>query len=292
MSKENNDLEPLMVSIRCLVYNHEPYLRQCLDGFVMQKTTFRFEAIVHDDVSTDGSAAIIREYAEKYPDIIKPIFETENQYSKRDGSLRRVMDAHTRGKYTAFCEGDDYWTDPLKLQKQVDYMEKHPDCSLCFHANYNVKGERQTMVRQYDRNMDDCPTGDLIRGGGGFMATNSMMYHSDFWKQELPEWAKNLPIGDLPLMLRLAESGKVAYLDEVMSAYRICVPGSWTARSKTFGYQTRLIRTMNRMWKGYDQWSQYRHHKDVMKMRRDNYTGIFMFTLAYFKRKLLRMLNK
>lgn len=93
-------------------------------------------------------------------------------------------------------------------------------------------------------------------------------------------------------MLRLAESGKVAYLDEVMSAYRICVPGSWTARSKTFGYQTRLIRTMNRMWKGYDQWSQYRHHKDVMKMRRDNYTGIFMFTLAYFKRKLLRMLNK
>ena len=78
------DSRELMVSIRCLVYNHEPYLRQCLDGFVMQQTNFRFEAIVHDDASTDGSAAIIREYAAKYPDIIKPIYETENQYSKRD----------------------------------------------------------------------------------------------------------------------------------------------------------------------------------------------------------------
>ena len=79
--------EPLMVTILCLVYNHESYIRQCLEGFVMQKTNFRFEAIVHDDASTDGTAAIIREYAEKYPDIIKPIFETENQYSKGDGSL-------------------------------------------------------------------------------------------------------------------------------------------------------------------------------------------------------------
>ena len=90
--------EQPLVSIQCLVYNHEPYLRQCLDAFVMQKTNFKFEAIVHDDVSTDGSAAIIREYAEKYPDIIKPIFETENQYSKHDGSLERIMHDACKGK--------------------------------------------------------------------------------------------------------------------------------------------------------------------------------------------------
>ena len=118
---------PLMVTIRCITYNHESYIRQCLDGFLMQKTTFRFEAIVHDDASTDGTATIIREYADKYPNIIKPIFETENQYSKRDGSLRRILDAHTHGKYIAMCEGDDYWTDPYKLQKQVDFLESHPD---------------------------------------------------------------------------------------------------------------------------------------------------------------------
>ena len=114
MEKDNS----LMVSIQCLVYNHEPYLRQCLDGIVMQKTNFRFEAIVHDDCSTDGSRKIIEEYAAKYPDIIKPIYETENQYSKKDGSLRRIVNSRLTGKYIALCEGDDYWIDNLKLQKE------------------------------------------------------------------------------------------------------------------------------------------------------------------------------
>ncbi len=131
-----------LVSIRCLVYNHEPFLRQCLDGFVMQQTTFPFEAIVHDDASTDGSAAIIREYAEKYPDIIKPIYETENQYSKHDGSLNKIMDAaiHPAVKYIAVCEGDDYWTDPQKLQLQVDFLESNPDYSFSVHE-YKVWNE-------------------------------------------------------------------------------------------------------------------------------------------------------
>lgn len=125
-----------LVSIRCMVYNHEPYLRQCLDGFVMQQTTFPFEAIVHDDASTDGSAAIIREYAEKYPDIIKPIYETENQYSKNNGSIGRIISAtmNPNSKYIAVCEGDDYWTDPNKLQVQVDFLESHPDYFMSCHA--------------------------------------------------------------------------------------------------------------------------------------------------------------
>ena len=125
-----------LVSIRCLVYNHEPYLRQCLDGFVMQKTTFPFEAIVHDDASTDGSAAIIREYAEKYPDIIKPIYETENQFSKGGNFLSRIMNnaTHPNSRYIAVCEGDDYWTDPNKLQLQVDFLESHPDYYMTCHG--------------------------------------------------------------------------------------------------------------------------------------------------------------
>ncbi len=113
--------EPILVAIHCLVYNHEPYLRDCFEGFVMQKTNFRFVAIVHEDCSTDHSADIIREYEAKYPDIFRPIYETENQYSKHDSSLGRVMNAAidaTGAKYVAICEGDDYWTDPYKLQKQ------------------------------------------------------------------------------------------------------------------------------------------------------------------------------
>ena len=102
------DNKEIKVTVRCITYNQKEYIRQCLDGFVLQQTNFRFEAIVHDDASTDGTAEIVREYAEKFPDIIKPIFETENQYSKHDGSLGRILNAHTRGKYVAICEGDDY----------------------------------------------------------------------------------------------------------------------------------------------------------------------------------------
>lgn len=139
--------EPLL-SIHCLVYNHEPYLRQCLDGFVMQRTDFPFEAIVHDDCSTDNSAAIIREYAEKYPDIIKPIFEEENQYRKIGFSgIGRIMSANTHGKYIAVCEGDDYWIDPNKLQMQVDYLEEYPECGLVYTQAkvYNQETDEYTI---------------------------------------------------------------------------------------------------------------------------------------------------
>lgn len=141
-----NNIDKPLVSIQCLVYNHEPFLRRCLDGIVMQKTDFPFEAIVHDDVSTDGSVNIIREYAEKYPDIIKPIYEKENQFSKNDDSLAKVLNNASSGKYIANCEGDDYWTDPLKLQKQVDFLEAHPEVSICTHmfTLYNVASNSYT----------------------------------------------------------------------------------------------------------------------------------------------------
>ena len=126
-----------LVSVRCVTYNHEPYIAQALDGFLMQKTNFPFEVIVHDDASTDRTAEIIREYEARFPKIIKPIYETENQYSKHDGSLRRIMDAACKGKYIAFCEGDDYWIDENKLQMQVDFLEKHDDYSTYYS---NVEG--------------------------------------------------------------------------------------------------------------------------------------------------------
>lgn len=141
--------ESPLVSIQCLVYNHGPYLRQCLEGFVMQKTNFAFEAIVHDDASTDNSADIIREYAEKYPDIIKPIYETENQYSKKDGSLDRIMNAaiHPDAKYIAMCEGDDYWIDPLKLQKQVNFLENHGEYGMVY-TNFNIHYQKAGVTIQ------------------------------------------------------------------------------------------------------------------------------------------------
>lgn len=207
-----------LVTIRCLVYNHEPYLRQCLDGFVMQKTNFPFEAIVHDDASTDRSAEIIREYAEKYPDIIKPIFETENQYSKRNGSIRRIMNEHTRGKYVALCEGDDYWIDPLKLQKQVDFLESHPAYGLVY-----------TDVNFYFQNKDVMKCNYISSGklkqshdfaehlvNAGYIAPCTWVYRRDF----LPKGAHQYVDGTFPLALDIWAQSKVFFLNEATAVYR------------------------------------------------------------------------
>lgn len=113
-----------LVSISCITYNHVSYIRQCLDGFLMQKTDFPFEIVVHDDASTDKTAEIVREYEKKYPNIIKPIYELENQYSKPGISINDITFPYLRGKYIALCEGDDYWIDENKLQMQVDFLSK------------------------------------------------------------------------------------------------------------------------------------------------------------------------
>lgn len=125
--------DEVMVSVCCLAYNHEKYIRQTLEGFVSQKTDFKFEVIVHDDASTDKTESIIEEFGQKYPDIIKPIFQVENQYSKGVKILDAYIYPRCNGRYLCYCEGDDYWCDKDKLQKQFDVLEEHPECSICVH---------------------------------------------------------------------------------------------------------------------------------------------------------------
>lgn len=231
------DNSVLMVTIRCITYNHESYIRQCLEGFVMQKTNFRFEAIVHDDASTDGTAAIIREYANKYPDIIKPIFETENQHSKHDGSLRRIMAAHMHGKYIAMCEGDDYWTDPLKLQKQVDFLENHLDYSLCFHRakviSDNGIGEdlyAHLEEKEYSGN-------EILKKWT--IPTASAMYRRSFLS-EVPVDSRFL-YGDILYFLTMASKGRLYCLGDEMSVYRRLSTGIINSQCESsLSYQKRI----------------------------------------------------
>lgn len=226
-SINDRDLQSsLMVTIRCLTYNHEQYIRQCLDGFVMQKTNFRFEAIVHDDASTDGTVEIIREYAEKYPDIIKPIFETENQYSKRDGSIGRIMNEHTHGKYIAICEGDDYWTDPYKLQKQVDFLESHPDYVMCSHRHNDYIQETGEML--YDRSMNetDYDLKSLIRGEWHFHPL-TVMYRKE--ALDLSHYNKYPVSMDAVLFFELLrKGGKGHCFPDALAVYRHHSDGIWS----------------------------------------------------------------
>lgn len=218
----DNATQPKVI-IRCLVYNHEPYLRDCLEGFVMQKTNFPFKAVVHDDCSTDNSAAIIREYAEKYPDIIEPIYETENQYRKPDGSLTRIMDAATLGRspYIAYCEGDDYWIDPLKLQKQVDYMDKHPDCTMCFSAcKIKKEIERPIPFRgEYIKNGYYTST-DIMNQW--IIPTASTFFREDVFRDSRRSQSTGKIIyGDIILFQIAAHRGKVYGMSDAMVTYRV-----------------------------------------------------------------------
>lgn len=212
--------EPL-VSIRCLVYNHEPYLRQCLDGFVMQQANFRFEAIVHDDASTDRSTDIIREYAEKYPDIIKPILEKENQYSKGFSILSKMMNAASTGKYIAVCEGDDHWIDPLKLQKQVDFMETHADYSMCFSDAEVIWEDDKGVIRRpgfFKVETREFTGQDLLRAW--VVPTASVLYRNYNQEGLSAPTDKRFIYGDLVTFLWLASLGKVWCDAEKRVVYR------------------------------------------------------------------------
>lgn len=231
--KGNGNNDPLMVSIWCLVYNHEPYIRQCLDGIVMQKTNFRFEAIVHDDASTDGTASIIKEYAEKYPNIIKPIFEKENQYSKYDGSLEGIMKENCIGKYIAFCEGDDYWTDPLKLQKQVDAMRKYPDAMLS-HTGFRLVDEHNNQISQhnYNKYMLCSFSGDnlLKLFKGNYIMTLTTMCRREVITSN--EYINCPSKYDYTLAFAAAIKGNTVYVPDITACYRITSTGAMATRKE------------------------------------------------------------
>lgn len=219
-------MSDVIVAIKCLVYNHEPYLRDCLEGFVMQQTNFPFVAIVHDDASMDGSAAIIREYEEKYPNIIKPIYETENQYSKHDGSVGRIIDAAidaTGAKYVAMCEGDDYWTDPLKLQKQVDFLEANPEYGLCY-TDFNFCDEFGNITEESHFKSSQCKpilTFEEHLFSQGYIAPMSWLYRKDVYKSITNDMLQGTSDGTYVVALEFFAKSKVAYLSDTTATYRV-----------------------------------------------------------------------
>lgn len=208
-----------LVSIICITYNHEPYIRQCLDGFMMQKTNFRFEVLIHDDASTDNTANIIREYEAKYPDIIKPIYQKENQYSKGVKIGQTYLYPNAKGKYIAECEGDDYWTDPLKLQKQVDVLEVNEDVGVVYTAFQVVDLYNNEIKYPYaEKHMRRSFSGDhfLALLYDNFPQTLTVLYRKSLYDE------KQLINGiDYSLFLSLSLSTKFMYINEKTGVYRI-----------------------------------------------------------------------
>lgn len=208
-----------LISIACITYNHELFLAEAIESFLMQKTEYSYEIIIHDDASTDNTASILREYAAKYPNLIFPIYQKTNQYSQGINPGFSFVIPACQGKYIAVCEGDDYWTDPFKLQKQVDFMEENPDFTLCYH-NAIIKHDGEKGKDEYFINNSINETTDITKviNGEDSIPTASMLFR---WAAlEIPLWLKYVYNGDLALQLILANRGKFHYSEETMSVYR------------------------------------------------------------------------
>lgn len=270
--------EPIMVSILCNTYNQENYIRRTLDSFMMQKTNFRFEVLVHDDASIDSTADIIREFEQRYPDVIRPVYQTENQYSQGIKITKQILVPKARGKYLALCEGDDQWIDPLKLQKQFDYMESHPNCSLCAHRAAWYDHENQTVhIFPYQTKARDYTIEDLIICGGSLMATASYFVRKDVYLSKPACFFVKL-IGDYQLTVHAASCGEVHCLQDIMSIYNFKAVGS-----------TSIKRFTDKQAKEYSQKYRTEFNADVYKAAdrmdkyfRGRYHDEFLYHLRYY----------
>lgn len=227
----------ILVSVCCMTYNHVSFIRQCLDGFMMQKCSFNFEVLIHDDASTDGTQNIIQEYVTRYPDIIKPIYQKENQYSKGIDPNVKYNFSRAKGKYIAMCEGDDYWTDPYKLQKQVDFLESHPDYVMCSHRFNQYVQDKNLLEEEKDLTFQgaDYDLKNLI-GGKWLTQTLTVMYRRDALDlQRYESYGMSL---DMILFYELLRNGKGYCFSDVMGVYRLHKGGVWSEVSIN---QQRLI---------------------------------------------------
>lgn len=221
-----DDNNQILLSVMMLSYNAEKYIRQAIDSIMMQVVDFRYEVIIHDDASTDKSAKIIKEYEEKYPDIVKGIYQKENRYQKGifiPGELYPLL----RGKYVVYCDSDDYWLDEYKLQKQVDFLETHPDYVMCTHGfTFLYEDTQETLENHIYSCSKDIATELFIRWDGGKLPQiGTWMYRREM-AMNRPDLFKVIAvkgvmsISDQPLAMYLALQGKIWYMNEVMSVWR------------------------------------------------------------------------
>lgn len=256
------------VAVLCTTYNHEAYVKEALEGFVMQNTNFPFVVIIHDDASTDNTVAIIKEYKDKYPEIFQCVFEEENQYSKPRPALGDVLNAQlaaSGAKYIAWCEGDDYWTDPNKLQMQFDFMESHPDYSMCVTNASGISALNGLSICEYRalNTSGNLELSSLIIEGGGFIATCTFMFRFDLYKSR-PQEMNYMYVGDYPIQIYMGIKGKVWYFDAITAHYRVGSIGSLTRKlfKQDFKKARKNWNKQFEIYEFFDNYSRYAYHTE------------------------------
>ncbi|MCQ5154086.1 glycosyltransferase family 2 protein [Ruminococcus bicirculans (ex Wegman et al. 2014)] len=258
----SKSMDDILLSVVCTAYNHEKYIRDALEGFVSQKTNFKYEVLVHDDASTDNTASIIKEYEHRYPEIIKPIYQQVNQYSKGVRIINDVLVPRAKGKYLAFCEGDDYWCDCNKLQKQVDVLESSQNYVACVHnTNFLYMTSNNEIIKYptIDRilKLDDC-----VMCGSQSFHTSSLVVRKSVY-QNKPSFTFSVEgVGDYPNSIYYSLCGSIYYIADVMSVYRVGTESSWTKKNeRDIPKQIKTVFQVIEMLKQADQYSGYHYHQ-------------------------------
>lgn len=260
-------MSELLVSVIIQTFNHEKYISQAIEGVLAQQTDFPYEVIIAEDCSTDKTREIVFAYQCRFPETIRVITSQQN-VGARQNSVRAINAA--KGKYIAYCEGDDYWRDPLKLKKQVAVMKSDELITMCFHAvmyEYEIASKKNKIVH-YNRGNRYFSIEDVIVDGGRFYKTVTAMIKRSIFKN-MPEWYIQSPVGDVAMSLLAAINGRIYYFDEAMAVYRVGVPGSWTQRSSANPeFIIRNIEELSIMRNKFDEYTNYSYHKYILRRNR------------------------
>lgn len=297
-----------LVSVNCLVFNHARYLRVCLDSLLMQRTNFPYEVVVHDDASTDGSSDILREYATRYPDVVRPYIQAENQHSKGRKYIGEDVNVQrSRGRYIAFCEGDDFWTDPQKLQRQFDAMEAHPACSICFHHTRVVDENGQPGMGAFPipgtrlEGLERVSIYDLLRShcrdGLCSFQTSSFFIRKEYMEEyvRLKQTVyKAFPYGDTPMAITALMHGEGLVLRSEMSAYRTCPTGFTAVRYDNRKQRLQMEKEESEGYRALDAYTKGIYHRLIRyKLLRNELNAASGFgsdLLVQFRPKYWRLL--
>ena len=269
-----------LVSICVLTYNHENFVKEAIESFLMQRVNFDIEIVIHDDASTDQTQAILKKYDNDYPNLFKLLLQSENQKSKLGGGMGpRFNYPRAKGKYIALCEGDDYWTDPLKLQKQVDFLEGNPEYSLCF--------TRAKMLNKGKLNLHPIPFNKTVFLGEdllktyNFICTATVVFKAEVIKSNIN--IEKYPFGDLALHLKASKEGKINCLQDVTAIYRIHQSGLWSRQT--------VIKQLKMYLDFYKIYYPEANSKEKFIIREKAYEKILKFKTGkgYFKEKAFKL---
>ena len=258
---------PPKVSVCIPTYNHERYIRQTLDGALRQQTDFEIEIVIGDDASTDNNQQIIQEYVDKYPNIFRAFLHKENQGPKEPrefGGRNNVLQLLKvcKGDYVALCEGDDYWTDATKLQKQFDFMEANPDYAICHHNMQVIyeDGSSEHLFNDENQKVESSIV-DILEDRW-FIATAATLYRNIFRVKDFGEWHSRAAAGDWALVIQLAATGKIHYLPKIMGVYRKHRGGLSNVQSSTNLY---FLKNRQQMFAEVNEWLDFRYNSTIQE---------------------------